>query len=703
MQLIGIYINNHNSEITKSLKENWYPFGNFSNCHGLTDFTKIKEQLDKNKALINHFYNIDQEKGKSGPTINLNCIVGKNGSGKSSLLGVVYRIINNLACKLKEVLPDYNKDYEPRWAWGIDAELYYEINNKVCCIKVFNNSEVDYKKKKKKNFPVKLIVDSRDLLIKDKSSDLTYIKNLGNYIFYSIGTNYSLYSNSTVRNEYDLLQEKWLSTLYHKNDGYFTPIVLVPYRYNSTSIDTEKELQLANERVSTLSLLLYFSPKRSSFVENLYPEKIIYSLKTKENYKKEIEYKYENLIKDIVENSGLDPQEQIYAQCTLWEKIENLWRNKYNPKGDINVYENMIQYLTYKIIKMFIYYDKYKKTYNEVNLLAYFNHSEAKCAQLFENEIDIIEKEPIDFTNLKIKQCLQFIKNESFYLDSKFSISDNKYVLPIENLEKYLKKSQKKNYDSIFVNLLPPFFNKKFYFEKKRAEDENDKDISISSMSSGEQQILYSISYAVYHMKNAANNQYSEERIPYRNINLIFDEAELYYHPEYQSKFIGKNLSILKRCHFEEDIDSINITIVTHSPFILSDIPNRNILALKEGKRETFNTSTLGANIYDLLNNQFFMESAIGSHVENAINDIIKDYYNFQETKSKKRRTEIKNKYTKSENDFNYYDELINQIGDEYLHETLFDMIDQIREIPFRERRIKEYENKIERLKNETN
>ena len=178
-------------------------------------------------------------------------------------------------------------------------------------------------------------------------------------------------------------------------------------------------------------------------------------------------------------------------------------------------------------------------------------------------------------------------------------------------------------------------------------------------MSSGEQQMLYSLSYVVYHMKNAASNQNIQSGIPYRNINLLFDEAELYYHPEYQRQFIDKLLGILKRSHLENEIDSINITIVTHSPFILSDIPNSNILALKEGKRESFKTNTLGANIYDLLNNQFFMDSAIGSHVEEIIKEIIKDYYLFQEDDSKKE--EIKNKYlnTDSEAGNNFYDTLM--------------------------------------------
>ena len=79
-----------------------------------------------------------------------------------------------------------------------------------------------------------------------------------------------------MRYDFDELQERWLTQLYHKNDGYFTPIVLVPYRYDSTIINTEKELKLANERVNTLSILMH--NEGSDFIEGLIPYNVEYTL-----------------------------------------------------------------------------------------------------------------------------------------------------------------------------------------------------------------------------------------------------------------------------------------------------------------------------------------------------------------------------------------------------------------------------------------
>ena len=136
--------------------------------------------------------------------------------------------------------------------------------------------------------------------------------------------------------------------------------------------------------------------------------------------------------------------------------------------------------------------------------------------------------------------------------------------------------------------------------------------MQLSDMSSGEQQLYNSLSYVVYHIKNAQSNGKgnNQAQIPYKHFNLIFDEAELYYHPEFQRCFISNLIKLLNRSNLQDQ--GINITLVTHSPFILSDIPTANILALESGSPSEKKNETLGANIFDLLQSQFFMTSTIG-------------------------------------------------------------------------------------------
>ena len=65
--------------------------------------------------------------------------------------------------------------------------------------------------------------------------------------------------------------------------------------------------------------------------------------------------------------------------------------------------------------------------------------------------------------------------------------------------------------------------------------------------------------------------------------------------------------------------------IITHSPFVLSDIPTTNILALQEGKPQARELQSFGANIHDLLNSNFFMlEGSRGKFAELVIREIVK-------------------------------------------------------------------------------
>ena len=171
-------------------------------------------------------------------------------------------------------------------------------------------------------------------------------------------------------------------------------------------------------------------------------------------------------------------------------------------------------------------------------------------------------------------------------------------------------------------------------------------------------------------MKNAASNQTVDGRIQYKNFNLVLDEAELYYHPEFQQKFVKDLLGVIGRSNLGDIVDSINITLITHSPFMLSDIPTENVLALEYGSINNDFSKTLGANIYDLLKNQFFMESAIGSLIEEKIIEIIQDYNLFNES-NEDVRNKIIIKYTVNKT---FYNRLLSDISDAYFKPLLEDI-----------------------------
>lgn len=64
--------------------------------------------------------------------------------------------------------------------------------------------------------------------------------------------------------------------------------------------------------------------------------------------------------------------------------------------------------------------------------------------------------------------------------------------------------------------------------------------------------------------------------------------------------------------------------MVTHSPFVLSDMMTQNTLYLKNGQVQKVNAQTFGANYYEMLNKSFFFDkSAIGTIASEVIGNMI--------------------------------------------------------------------------------
>ena len=69
-------------------------------------------------------------------------------------------------------------------------------------------------------------------------------------------------------------------------------------------------------------------------------------------------------------------------------------------------------------------------------------------------------------------------------------------------------------------------------------------------------------------------------------MNIVLDELEICFHPELQRTLVNNLLKFLTGLKLNEMM-AINIILSTHSPFILSDMPECNVLMLEEGKKKT--------------------------------------------------------------------------------------------------------------------
>lgn len=279
-----------------------------------------------------------------------------------------------------------------------------------------------------------------------------------------------------------------------------------------------------------------------------------------------------------------------------------------------------------------------------------------------------------DHITFKLKQALNYFKNNQFdkIISSEFNVVLDKYILNIS--ENFI--GQKHNIEDVPLALFEPNI---------KVQKNEDIPYEFNRMSSGEQQMIHSLLNVVYHTFNINSKNNS-----YKNINLIYDEVELYFHPEYQRSFIS---NLLQSLNFFKNIHS-NIIFSTHSPFILSDIPSQNILKLENGKpKPNDSINSFAANIYDLLNDEFFLKNgAVGAYAQNYINTIICNIEKINPDTDKKIINELKSK--------------IAIIGDELirygLEEHLFEKLKSPEfEIEILEERIKEL--KAKNLNNEKN
>lgn len=85
------------------------------------------------------------------------------------------------------------------------------------------------------------------------------------------------------------------------------------------------------------------------------------------------------------------------------------------------------------------------------------------------------------------------------------------------------------------------------------------------------------MSSILYHVHNIYTIKYAENRRPYNCVQIILEEIEQYYHPEYQRVLIATLIEYLNKLNIDKNF-RIDILLVTHSPFVLSDIPMENIL-----------------------------------------------------------------------------------------------------------------------------
>lgn len=629
-QLIAIKVNKDKTIGQRKLSANKPYF--FSEGYEITNnILTIKEENKISSNIYNLFL---KDKEGQQPSISINAIVGENGSGKSTIVEYVIRLINNLSAAIFGERFSNPAAEHLHYIEGMDGELWYLVDNKAVRL-VVNGRKVNLfsytKDTQEEKFCNETLLLSNEKTDKDSPMENLNPEKLKEFIpslFYTLVSNYSIYAynavdyldeNNSIKLESEIRGKvtnakyecNWLSGIFHKNDGYQSPIVLTPYREEGNiNINTEK--QLSKERLISLLLM------DSKYYRTINGHLKVTDLKITKNE----ENKDKNTLKKeelyhLTENGFKNIKKRIIE---LW--IEKIGISKEEIENN-NYKEEISTYIAYKTLKIASRYKQYSnKFYTKQHQRMYSRFDEGLLKELIGkmcNDTSHITK--------KIRQCFLYLLYNPFKLKS-----EGESIIKIDEAEKRVKKGLT-NSDSLRNNpffknisiedlLPPPIFSIEIILKDKLNSD----NVPFNTLSSGERQQAFSISSALYHLANieSVHNDKNNVRVCYSNALIIFEEVELYFHPQLQKQLIKNLLDGIKQMHFKH-IKSIQIIFVTHSPFILSDIPTENILALKKDCTETKELKTFSANIYDILNTSFFMEEgAIGDYAQWIIQFIVK-------------------------------------------------------------------------------
>lgn len=111
------------------------------------------------------------------------------------------------------------------------------------------------------------------------------------------------------------------------------------------------------------------------------------------------------------------------------------------------------------------------------------------------------------------------------------------------------------------------------------------------------------------------------------NLIILMDEGELYFHPQWQQKYLFNLINFYKKLFSDKvaSVKNIQVILATNTPLVLTDILRDDTIFLSRGEVVKCDFSQpFGASLNDLFSDSFFIDNGlVGDFAKNKIDEIL--------------------------------------------------------------------------------
>ena len=557
------------------------------NTNGYTFDNRFNVKLDKENNIFYINDNPDYVQIYNNAISNFSCIVGKNGSGKTTFLEL---LITNIAWGITEKQPYlmksiyYDTDKNGNYQFFLHQYINWNSNYKI----YYNDSEVVIKRNGyTSHHPVY------------GSSFSSQVPSETKFIFHSLSPFDKIFYS--------------ISLPFRKHEKRIAPFrEQMKYIGNQNIFkgDPKHEIQTLTNLITLFSDKNFSEPFNDSLGYTFSKLKI-----DLESKKRRVDINTKIYIKEIIEKVSTFQNIDKYPELKAFKKLTIEKQEKFL----LMFFAQDLSKSTVEKFLRFIIVDNFSLIQLTPNITYLDNFLKLIS---FSSAIDsnrTISMSKISKNLLSIQKFPKyiFIKDRSFL---------NEIIQKTDELETILKLSSLSIEDiskidnlSIIIQLIRKLKNKD-YLEFKLYLLKQDEEINYFYLSSGEKTMISyfaNLMSAILEFPNSSDKTFI----------ILIDEVELHLHPEWQRNFIDYMNKFFKENSLNRKYQFI---IATHSPFVLSDIVEDQIVFINQDEKKSNEHNTFGANIYDIFEKGFFLENSIGKCSENYIHELSNTLYLFK-------------------------------------------------------------------------